>query len=172
MITQMRWIDRKFNFDFPIGLFPAIMERLRGTPLRVEQLLTDLPESVLVLQPDNKWSLKERVGHICDAEKLWELRLGQFLNHEKTLAAADMSNQRVTNADYNNTDINELLKRIYSVREAFTDKLEPLTEDDIGRTAHHPRLNKPMRLIDMLFFVAEHDDQELALMRAIIRNNS
>jgi hypothetical protein len=31
-----------------------------------------------------------------------------------------------------------------------------------GRVAIHPRLNKPMRLTDHLFFVAEHDDHHLA----------
>ena len=172
MITQMRWIDRAFTFDFPVGVFPAIMERLRGTPLRVERLLVGLPEPLLTVKPDGKWSLKERVGHICDAESLWETRLTQFLQKADTLAAADMSNQRVTSADYNNTTIEALIERLHTVRSLFIDKLEPLNESEIAATAHHPRLNKPMRLIDMLYFVAEHDDQELALMRALITQNA
>jgi predicted short-subunit dehydrogenase-like oxidoreductase (DUF2520 family) len=31
------------------------------------------------------------------------------------------------------------------------------------RTSLHPRLKRPMRLIDLCFFVAEHDDHHLAI---------
>jgi hypothetical protein len=31
MITQTIWIERKFEFNFPVGLFPVIVERLRRT---------------------------------------------------------------------------------------------------------------------------------------------
>jgi hypothetical protein len=38
--------------------------------------------------------------------------------------------------------------------------------------AIHPRLNKPMRLVDMLFFQAEHDDYHLARISDLIRTHS
>jgi hypothetical protein len=36
MIAVGRWFERKFRFDFPIQLYPNIVERLRGTPIRLE----------------------------------------------------------------------------------------------------------------------------------------
>ncbi len=33
---QTKWIERHFNFDFPVGMMPVIIERLRGTPSRIE----------------------------------------------------------------------------------------------------------------------------------------
>jgi hypothetical protein len=33
----------------------------------------------------------------------------------------------------------------------------------------HPRLNQPMRVVDLLFFVAEHDDYHLARISELIR---
>jgi|SRR5271169_3406603 len=47
-------------------------------------------------------------------------------------------------------------------------KLEVLTEDEVARTALHPRLQQPMRLLDWAYFVAEHDDHHLALARQAI----
>jgi hypothetical protein len=38
-----------------------------------------------------------------------------------------------------------------------------------GRTLLHPRLKMPMRLVDHLFFVAEHDDHHLAIIGGVIR---
>ena len=41
-------------------------------------------------------------------------------------------------------------------------RLEKYDEAFITRTALHPRLLTPMRVIDLCFFVAEHDDHHLA----------
>jgi len=43
--------------------------------------------------------------------------------------------------------------------------LEP---DAFARTSLHPRLKQPMRLVDHLHFVAEHDDHHLAKIWELI----
>lgn len=171
MIKQIAWIERKFNFDFSVGIFPCIVERLRGTPLRVEKLVSNLPDDILELKPDGKWSIKERIGHIADVEEIWETRLNQFIRGEEILVPADMSNQKTSDRNHNNKSLDELLTRLKSVRESFIEKLDKLSEEEVSRTALHPRLKTPMRLIDLTFFAAEHDDNELALMRRIVNNN-
>jgi uncharacterized damage-inducible protein DinB len=172
MLNQIAWIDRKFNLDFPVGIFPCIIERLRGTPIRVEQLVSNLSEELLNLKPDGIWSIKERVGHIADVEGIWETRLAQFMNSEEYMVAADMSNQKTENANHNEKTIDELLERLHNVRKSFIAKLVDLPEEVITRTALHPRLKTPMRLIDLTYFAAEHDDNEIALMRRIVNQHS
>jgi uncharacterized damage-inducible protein DinB len=39
----------------------------------------------------------------------------------------------------------------------------------LSRISVHPRLNQPMRLIDSLYFVAEHDDHHIAAMSNLLR---
>ncbi|MDP8240406.1 MAG: hypothetical protein P9X24_15050 [Candidatus Hatepunaea meridiana] len=34
--------------------------------------------------------------------------------------------------------------------------------------ANHPRLNKPMRMVDSLYFEAEHDDHHLNVMKELV----
>jgi hypothetical protein len=41
-------------------------------------------------------------------------------------------------------------------------ELASLRPDDFARTAWHGRLQEPMRLVDHVFFFAEHDDHHLA----------
>jgi hypothetical protein len=36
MIESIKWFDRQFSFDLPVLMHPNIMERVRGTPARVE----------------------------------------------------------------------------------------------------------------------------------------
>ena len=85
MITQTPWIERKFEFNFPVGLFPVIIERLRGALLQLETMVKDLPDEKLSAKKDGKWSVKEVVGHLYDLEELWNGRINDFLEQKQTL---------------------------------------------------------------------------------------
>ena len=39
MPNRVPWTERKFNFDFPADIFPELIERVRGTPARVEEIV-------------------------------------------------------------------------------------------------------------------------------------
>lgn len=43
----MHWTDRKFDFTLPESLFPIVVERLRGTPARIEDKVRSLPLEAL-----------------------------------------------------------------------------------------------------------------------------
>ena len=43
----MRWMDRTFQFTTPVEQLPAVLERLRGTPARVEEKVRALSPAVL-----------------------------------------------------------------------------------------------------------------------------
>jgi hypothetical protein len=58
------WTKRTFDFDLQPGLFPVILERLRGTPARAEDILADAPEERLRWRENGRWSAKENVGHL------------------------------------------------------------------------------------------------------------
>ena len=44
----------------------------------------------------------------------------------------------------------------------FVERLDSVKSSDVSAEALHPRLKQPMRIIDLCFFTAEHDDQHLA----------
>ena len=43
MAAKVPWFERRFNFDFPLGWYPDLIERLRGTPARLEEKLRTKP---------------------------------------------------------------------------------------------------------------------------------
>jgi hypothetical protein len=49
-----------------------------------------------------------------------------------------------------------------AARSKLLQRVSELDPAIFGTTALHPRLQTPMRLVDHLFFVAEHDDHHLA----------
>jgi DinB family protein len=168
MIPQIAWRDRKFALDLPIGTFPLLIERLRGTPVRAKELVAGFPEHTLAIRVKDKWSVKEHLGHLADLEHLDSCRLSEFLKHAKVLSAADTKNRATELADHRSVSIQETILKLSAGREALVHRLEDLQVDQVTILTIHPRLQTPMRLLDWVYFVAEHDDHHLARARRVI----
>ena len=117
---------------------------------------------------DGAWSIKEQVGHLYDLEGLWYGRIEDFLSGQQTLRAADLRNTKTHEANHNQKTIQELISQFSSARSKLIEKVQDIDEATVLLTALHPRLQTPMRLIDSLFFVAEHDDHHLAKIRELL----
>ena len=161
-MSRIKWTDRRFNFDFPAGIYPEMIERIRGTPARLEDLLAGLPPETLTTQVDGRWSMQENAGHLLDLEGLVSQRIDEYLAGHAALHAADMSNRKTHNANHNDVPVASILKAFRTARHDMVNRLESFDAEIFERSALHPRLNVPMRLVDMLFFQAEHDDYHLA----------
>ena len=166
------WFQRKFEFTFPIEQYPNLCIRLRGTPGRIEEMLRGVAHSVLVHKPGNKWSAQEHAGHLLDLESLWMARLDDFLTGDDTLTVADLSNRKTDEANHNSRPLDEILAEFRAARSGLLERVETFEPALFGRSLLHPRLKQPMRLVDHLFFVAEHDDHHLARIWALINEQA
>jgi uncharacterized damage-inducible protein DinB len=162
------WFERKFDFNFPIEQFPNLCIRLRGTPPRLEEIIRDVPHRILVNQMGDRWSAQEHAGHLVDLEPLWLARLENFLTEGDRLTVADLSNRRTYEANHNARTLMEILVEFRSARLHLADRLETLQPELFSRSLLHPRLKQPMRLVDHLYFVAEHDDHHMARVWELI----
>ncbi len=168
MIKTAIWFERKFEFDLPAWMFPNLVERLRGTPARVEEKVRAWPAELLTQRVNDAWSVQEHVGHLIDLEPLWYGRLDDFDSHAELLRAADLTNRRTHEANHNAAPLEILLKAFRMARHEFVKRIEPYDEASVVRTSLHPRLKTPLRVIDHIQFVCEHDDHHLAKMSEII----
>ena len=168
-VERKLWFSRQFTFDLEPWAFPNLVERLRGTPARLEDRLHGLSTAVLTTRLDGKWSIQENAGHLLDLEPLWAARLDDFQRGANRLAPADLRNQRTFDADHNASKLSDLLAAFRREREAMVERLERYDESLIVRTSLHPRLEQPMRVIDHVLFVAEHDDHHLATITLLLR---
>jgi uncharacterized damage-inducible protein DinB len=155
------WFERKFPTIEDNGIFPSIIERLEGTPARltakIKLLKTDLP-----ISQNGKWSIKKEIGHLIDLEPLWLERAKQILRGEGNMLVADLTNHKTHEANHDAQSAAQLIKKFKKCRQDFMQTLQNINEEDLEKAALHPRLGTPMRLIDLAFFVAEHDDHHLA----------
>jgi uncharacterized damage-inducible protein DinB len=168
-LVQVPWLERQFRFDLPVSHYPAVVERVRGTPSRVEDRLLGLPETILTKRLGGRWSIQENVGHLVDMELLWIRRANELLSGADRLTPADMSNFATERAGYNSYALEELLATLRERRAHLVELLEVTDEEEVKRSAWHDRLRVRLRLIDHAVFIAEHDDHHLVRVAELLR---
>jgi uncharacterized damage-inducible protein DinB len=156
------WFERKFEFSLPAELLPNLRARLCGTPARLEDALRSRPHQVLTGKIRGKWSAQEHAGHLLDLEPLWLARVVDYAAGKAELTAADLTNRKTDEANHNSRPLEEILLGFRAARETLLKHVDEIDSLLLQRAIPHPRLKTPMRLIDHLHFVAEHDDHHLA----------
>ncbi len=156
------WFERKFDFSFPVELLPNLCARLRGTPARLEEALRGHSREVLCWKALEKWSAQEHAGHLVDLEPLWLARVDDYVTASDQLTATDLRNRKTDEANHNARQLEQILTEFRARREGLLKRVDELDMSLFAQAIPHPRLKTPMRLVDHLYFVAEHDDHHLA----------
>jgi hypothetical protein len=89
-------------------------------------------------------------------------RVDDFLTDGDTLTVADLRNRKTDEAKHNTRELIEILAEFRAARVRLLEHVEGFQPPFFARSKLHPRLKQPMRLVDHLHFVAEHDDHHLA----------
>jgi hypothetical protein len=162
MISQTAWTERKFEFDFPVGMFPVFVERLRGAPIRLEAMLRNAAAETLNQRTGDKWTIIEQVNHLGNSEKIWLGRVHDIL------ARKEIFERRTLKTDIQSEHTEILLRNFSAARDKLIKLVENMDEQTVTLTINHPRLQRPIRLMDSLFSTAEHDDHHLAKIRELL----
>jgi len=162
------WFERKCEFSYSLDLLPNLRARLRGTPARLEETLRGHPPEILIAKPQAKWSAQEHAGHLLDLESLWIARLEDYVAARGQLTPADLTNRKTDEANHNARPLEQLLADFRAARATLLKRVDALDASLFARTLPHPRLKTPMRLVDHLYFAAEHDDHHLARIWELI----
>lgn len=172
MIEMTKWIERKFSEKPDPGTFPMLVERLAGAAARIEEKIATIPAAILTQRIGDGWTIQEHIGHLGDAERLWTVRLDEFLAGAKELTAADLSKNKERAAKHNERDVGELASAFRESRTKLVERLVAVDAKTVVASAMHPRLRREMRLIELCSFIAEHDDHHLAKMSEVWRASS
>jgi uncharacterized damage-inducible protein DinB len=171
-IMTTKWFDRKFDFNFGIERYDSLYERLQNASLKYKKEVLDLPEKILQLKPENKWSIKENVGHLLLLEQLWHKRFKEIKERKPEMSPADLSNTATNESSFNDMAIQMLIENFTKTRNKTINFLNGLEQEEFSLSSLHPRLQRSIRIIDMMYFIAEHDDHHLNTIRTIIKNHN
>lgn len=166
---QEAWTTRRFQFAGPVERIGVFLSRLAGTAPRILAVTRGLPAAQLAARRGDAWSIQEHVGHLHDLEALHLRRLDELAAGAPTLSAADMQNRATWAACHNDRPFATVFDGFVAGRQQLIGRLAVLDAQGLGRAALHPRLQQPMRAVDVAFFTAEHDDHHLARIEELAR---
>jgi hypothetical protein len=169
MTGRVPWLERGFDFTLPTAMVPNVLERLRGTPARLEDRVRGVPADVLVARDGDRWSIQENIGHLAQVEALWSARLDDFSAGREVLQAARFERARVDERRFDEAPLQSILADFRLARGKLVARIEAVDPGLHERRALHPRLQQPIRILDLMVFAAEHDDHHLARIGDLLR---
>ena len=146
-----------------------MIERVRGASARLDEYLNSAAAEILTRQDDGHWSIQENAGHLFDLDDLTLQRIDQYVAGVPVLHAADITNKATSAANYNSISAATIVQSFRERRNEVVNRLESLDAEMFARSAIHPRLNIPMRLVDFVFFEAEHDDYHFTRINELLK---
>ncbi len=166
-MKPLPWFERNLKFGLPAVMLPYYLERLGGTIVRMEAKVKGVSEEILATRLDNKWSMKQNIGHLAEVDRIANKRLDEMTSGVSVLSPAVFEPQ-----DYNPWPIEKVLDLFYTTRTENIKKYNSLLEADLKKSSLHPRLKMEMTPVDLAWFDAEHDDHHLVRMTEILRTLS
>jgi len=164
-MKSIPWFEREFKFGQPPGMLPFFLERLSFTALRMEHKVRSVPDEILSRQLNNKWSVKQHIGHLAEVDEVALKRIHEMVSQVPTLSPAVFEPR----GDYNSMPVHEVIEIFQTNRLENLSLYNNLSEVDLQKTSVHPRLKVRMNPVDLAMFDAEHDDHHLVKIREIIQ---
>jgi uncharacterized damage-inducible protein DinB len=110
-----------------------------------------------------KWSVKQVLGHLCDAERIMGYRALRFARGDKTEIEGFEQDDYVASANSNDRSTTELLVELKSVRRATLSLLESFTTAESERTGVANGNSISVRAL--AYVIAGHAQHHLELLR-------
>ena len=159
------WFERKLTFGLQKEMLPLYLERLTGTRVRLEHKVKGIDDRILSEKFENKWSVKQNIGHLAEVDEINNRRIDEMLAGTPVMSPAVFEPK-----DYNPWSVEKVLDYFAKTRTENLRKYKSLSPEALEKSSIHPRLKVPMTPVDLAWFDAEHDDHHLVKINEIIFN--
>ncbi len=145
----------------PDGDLPNFMDLQPG---EFVGLVNDLSDDQAIAPPaPGKWSVKQVLGHLCDAERVMGYRILRFARNDKTELEGFEQDDYVATADSNGRSTADLLAELKSVRGATLALLRSLTDEASVRSGIAN--GKSISVRALAYVIGGHAQHHLELLR-------
>ena len=147
--------------------YPGALDYQSRTPERIRTEIREVPDTEIGRRPGPKrWSIREIIAHINDAEWVHGLRYRLMLVEEAPELPHLDQDRWAERFLYNEKDVGQVLDTFERLRRDNLDLLGNLEPGDLERTGRHPMRGRQVRLHDMVLHMTAHDEKHLAQIRA------
>jgi hypothetical protein len=150
-----------------------LLERFRRGPELLAVATTGAAGPELDFKPENKWSVRQIVCHLADAEAAAAMRLRQIIAEDNPTLPAWDQNAWAEKLDYEKRKISQALELFRVLRHSNFEIIKDLPESAFARTGTHTTRGK-MSLLDLTRLIAGHAEnhvKQIAGVRAAYKEH-
>lgn len=141
-----------------------IIDTLGSQPTRLQDLFTALPEERGEFRyAEGKWSLKELLGHLIDAERMFAYRLFRISRADETPIEGFEQDGYIENAHSNRRSFADLLEEFSLLRRANMLFVNNLTDEALTRVGTANNVKISVRAL--VYIMAGHIEHHLGVLR-------
>lgn len=167
---MIKWNELNYEINTNDKL-PLILERLIGTSARIEDKVKRYSLIAIIKKQNKEWSVAEHIGHLGLLERVWSLRVKEILENKEVMSNYYISDVEFEANKFNEINVADLIAGFRIKRERLCNKIATLSSEELDYISLHPRLNKKMKIVDLAYFIAEHDDYHLAKITQLLKGN-
>ena len=133
-----------------------VLQALRLSGFRTQMLIHSIPTAMADHRyADNKWTIRELLCHMIDAERIFAYRAMRFARNDKTPLPPFEENDYAPQANASGRTLRKIADELAHLRMASVDLFEGFTEEMLWRkgTAN----NSEMSVIVLGFIIAGHE---------------
>lgn len=112
---------------------------------------------------DGKWTVKEVVGHIADAERVFAYRALRFARNDPTALASFDENAWVANANFSRQRLADLIEDFSAVRASTLCLAKSLSSEELARRG--VASGQPVTVRALFYIIAGHERHHVGLFR-------
>jgi uncharacterized damage-inducible protein DinB len=131
-ITRPSQNDHSTFYERYVSLVPGddLLPTMQAAYKHTQDLMLNLPEEKHTHRyAEGKWSIREVIGHITDAERIFGYRALRFARQDTTELAGFDENAYVPASNAHNRELNDLLIEFTIVRAATLSLFKGFTEE-------------------------------------------
>ena len=141
-----------------------LLQALRISGHRMTELVHSIPEAKADFRyEDGKWSIRELLCHIIDAERIFAYRALRFSRNDKTPLAGFEENDYAPQANAAGRSLNKIADEMKHLRTSTVDLFESFTPEMLVRKG--TASNNELSVIGLGFIIAGHETHHLHILK-------
>ncbi|MEP7263531.1 MAG: DinB family protein [Bacteroidota bacterium] len=112
---------------------------------------------------EGKWSVKEILGHLMDAERIFAYRILRFARNDKTPLTSFEENDFVANSFFSERTIVDLLNEYELTRKANLALFSSFNDTELKRTG--TASNTELSVEQIIYIIAGHERHHLGVLK-------
>jgi len=143
-----------------------LVERLNAQISVLRREVANLPDSILSRSSGGDWSVKDVIGHMCDASHAVHKRLAMMITLEEPRLAGYDGSELASARGAGSARIEDLLAEYVTQRRETVDMLSELVHWNWARPGRHPKLGR-ISIRQQVELWLDHEDGHLAQIRSL-----